>query len=546
VDQLSAWVAASRWPELPDSGGFARLRREGTWVQNLRYPYAVTDTAPGHAALHTGAVPADSGITSNEIPSETRPGRLQPIVQDANTQLVLASGISETPGASAKALQRATVADRLREAHSDALVVSVSLKDRAAVLSAGQHPTHALWFNVAADAFVTSTAYANAFPAWARGIGDRAAIEAARKPAWTIHNPAWLAAHATGIDAQPGEGNLDGLGNAFPHVPQTAAAFRATPASDRVIIDLALASIDALYKENRPTLLLLSLSASDIIGHVFGPDSWEAWDHLYALDQELGRLIDALEKKSGTSSVSVLLAADHGNVSMPEIPREKRTPHCQFREPNAQQADPYRRPCTGGVRLSARALERELIAATSQELGTETLWVAGVADPYVFLTPDAKRLSEPKRAQLDATIQRVLAKYTDAIEQTFDARTLAAKCPSALTAAPSPPARARAEENLLVLVCRSWTPSGKAGDMYIALKPGSFFESDITPGHGSSHGSPHLFDRTVPMLVRGPGIQSGRVISDTVDFSAFAALESALLGLDSRSPGDVLNEYTAR
>jgi predicted AlkP superfamily pyrophosphatase or phosphodiesterase len=70
VDQLSAWVAASRWPALPETGGFARLRREGTWTKNMRYPYAVTDTAPGHAALHTGTVPAESGIVGNELPDD--------------------------------------------------------------------------------------------------------------------------------------------------------------------------------------------------------------------------------------------------------------------------------------------------------------------------------------------------------------------------------------------------------------------------------------------------------------------------------------------
>src|SRR5262245_29078282 len=31
VDQLSAWVAEERFPLLPETGGFARLRREGTW-----------------------------------------------------------------------------------------------------------------------------------------------------------------------------------------------------------------------------------------------------------------------------------------------------------------------------------------------------------------------------------------------------------------------------------------------------------------------------------------------------------------------------------
>src|SRR5262245_59351908 len=57
VDQLSAWMAAERWPLLPASGGFARLRREGLYVRELRFGHACTDTGPGHAALFTGAPP---------------------------------------------------------------------------------------------------------------------------------------------------------------------------------------------------------------------------------------------------------------------------------------------------------------------------------------------------------------------------------------------------------------------------------------------------------------------------------------------------------
>jgi len=66
VDQLASWIADERLPLLPDSGGFARLRREGTWVRELRYAHSITETGPGHAALYSGAVPRDSGVWANE------------------------------------------------------------------------------------------------------------------------------------------------------------------------------------------------------------------------------------------------------------------------------------------------------------------------------------------------------------------------------------------------------------------------------------------------------------------------------------------------
>ena len=43
------------------------------------------------------------------------------------------------------------------------------------------------------------------------------------------------------------------------------------------------------------------------------------------------------------------------------------------------------------------------------------------------------------------------------------------------------------------------------------------------------------------MLVRAPGlIDAGAENDDPVDFSAFAALEAAFVGLDTRAPRDIL------
>src|SRR5579871_2103876 len=67
VDQMAAWIAAERWPSLSPEGGFRRLMREGTYFRDMRYAHAVTDTAPGHAALYTGRVPRETGIFANEI-----------------------------------------------------------------------------------------------------------------------------------------------------------------------------------------------------------------------------------------------------------------------------------------------------------------------------------------------------------------------------------------------------------------------------------------------------------------------------------------------
>ena len=160
------------------------------------------------------------------------------------------------------------------------------------------------------------------------------------------------------------------------------------------------------------------MSASDVIGHVFGPDSWEAWDHIRKLDATLATLFDALDKRAG-GPVTVLLSADHGNISMPEISPERAGVKCS--------GDPFERPCITGSRLGPNALRDELIAATKAALGGGH-WVAGLANPYVFLTSEARALPADRRALLDKTIRATLAKHA-AIADVLDTRMLAAKCP---------------------------------------------------------------------------------------------------------------------
>jgi Type I phosphodiesterase / nucleotide pyrophosphatase len=535
VDQLSAWVAASRFPELPKDGGFARLIGEGTWVKTMRYPYAVTDTAPGHTSLHTGRVPAESGIFGNELPGPIGGYRIS-VLRDETVRAVGAEGVRQSPGSSAARLRVDTVADRLRAAHPDALVVSISVKDRGAILPAGKHPTHVLWFDSWIDSFVTSTAFTDTYPRWARGVGDPKAIIAARARPWELTDAAWVKAHAATPDNAPGEGDLDGLGITFPHVGKTGNTFRGLPAGDAMIAELGLAAIGAEYDPARPTLLLLSFSASDVVGHVFGPDSWEAWDHLLKLDTVLAAVIESLDRRVG-APVSFVLAADHGNISMPEVAPERAGVKCG--------ADPYERPCSTGTRLGPNALRDELIVAMKTTLGPGD-WVRGLADPYVFLTPAARALPEPRRALLDRTLRTTLAKHP-AIAEVLDVRTLQTQCPVALARALGVPDRARAGEDVLTLVCRSWSDGVGAGDYYVIPRPGSFFDGEIVAGKGTSHGTPYLYDRTVFMLIRAPGVvDAGAVVDDPVDFAAFAAVESALVGLDTRAPRDILAAHRAK
>jgi hypothetical protein len=81
------WVAEARLEKLPPGGGFARLRSEGTWVKRCEYTYAVTETAPGHAALFTGKTPRQTGIVGNKVWRGDL-GKAASLLEDKDTKLI--------------------------------------------------------------------------------------------------------------------------------------------------------------------------------------------------------------------------------------------------------------------------------------------------------------------------------------------------------------------------------------------------------------------------------------------------------------------------
>ena len=532
VDQLAAWVMDERLGELPKTGGFARLAREGTRVRELRYAHAATDTAPGHAALYSGETPRENGIFGNESVDEPTGARVT-IMVDPRAQLVTAGGIvKDARTSSAAKVDAQNLAVLLRAAKKDAYIVSVSLKDRGAIFGGGTAPDVSVWYDTGRGEWVTSTAFARELPVWAR-----AKPIAALPDAWTLADPEWVKAHALTPDAQAGEGDLGGMGTTFPHPLKAARApnnaFRATPMANDALLDLALAALDAPSghgeqdgKRERTTLLAVSLSPNDYVGHTFGPDSWEAWDELYRLDASLARFFAALDTRLGPSGWSAILSADHGVVRMPEAYQGCAAGMSQ---------DHWQRPCDGGLRILPDPLATELDAEAVKIAGPGH-WVSGVADPYVYFTKAAMRLDEPKRRALDDGLARFL-RARPGIRSVYVTRDVAKE-----TCAPA------TDESEKALVCRSVDghdvgDGATGGELYMVTHPGAFFDPSVVVGKGTSHGSPYLFDRAVPLFVRAPGrARPGLLVDEPVGFGAFARTAASLLGIAPSKPASAARD----
>ncbi|MCL6624410.1 MAG: alkaline phosphatase family protein, partial [Fimbriimonadales bacterium] len=135
-------------------GGFRFLMERGAHFVNAKYTHIPTETAVGHAVISTGSIPAITGIIGNRWFDTTSRSAVY-CVQDPNAQDVLTGKTSFSAGN----LLVTTLGDELkRTTGGQARVVSLSLKDRGAILLAGRRADLVLWEEN--SSWTTSTAYA--------------------------------------------------------------------------------------------------------------------------------------------------------------------------------------------------------------------------------------------------------------------------------------------------------------------------------------------------------------------------------------------------
>ncbi len=509
VDQFAAWVAADRLARLPASGGFARLRREGTWYQDMRFAHAVTDTAPGHASLFSGKVPREHGIVANEV---WIAGHVKAIVADDATHAVTSEGERPEFASSAKAITSDVVADRFKAQYPESRVYSFSLKDRGAIFGGGRHPDLTLWFDAKLGQFLSSTAFTERLPDWVLPALDSALLKQRLEQVWMPMAVNISFPGPSTSDDQPGEGDFAQYGAKFPHQPshssQPFAMFRANPDSDRMLLELGLLAIDNTPND-KPILLSISLSANDYIGHLFGPDSWEAKDELLRLDASLSWFFSELDRRRGSEHWALALSGDHGIVPLPEVSRMDAK---AFHEAGTLS----HRPSELTERILPVGLEKAAQVAAKKALGKGG-WISTFVDPYLYLSDKARGLSADDGSKLRRAISEALAN-APGVARVFDVLALPPSCPNI------------EDDSLDALVCRSSQP-GRGGDFYIALKPGYFFDTGYVAGFGTSHGNAELADRAVPLLVRAPGkIEAGKVIDSPQSFELFSRELEMMLG----------------
>ncbi|MFT3967157.1 MAG: alkaline phosphatase family protein [Sphingobium sp.] len=485
VDQYSADLFAQYRSTY--TGGLGRLAREGVVFPSGYQSHAATETCPGHSTILTGYRPGHTGIIANNWVDQS--------VKREDKQVYCMEDPSVPGTTSDKYVQSLwrlrvpTLGDRLKAVDPQARVIAVSGKDRGAMLLAGKQADQTWWWDGKGFA-----SYADVRPgAVVASVNAAVArtIAAARQPL-PLPPHCRSVSHAVALEG----GRTVGTGR-FERQPDDAKTFAVSPELDAATLALAaaLAEDTKLGRRGHTDILGISLSATDRIGHAFGPGGGEMCIQMAELDASLGSFFDTLDK-TGVDYL-VVLTADHGGHDLPERNRENGAP-------DATRVDRA---------LTVKAVNAALEAKTGLK-GPLLLGDGAFGDIYV------------RRGLSAADRQKVLAAALAYYRGHPQVQTVFTH--EELKAAPEPSGPPESW-SLLQEAKASFDPE-RSGDFVVLLKPRVTPIPSPVGGAVATHGSPWSYDRRVPILFWRKGLAPFEqpLGVETVDIAPTLAAEIGL------------------
>jgi hypothetical protein len=485
VDQFSADLWDEYRPHF--TGGLARLGT-GAAYHNGYPSHATTETCIGHSTILTGDHPSRTGIVGN-VWFDAHAPRTDKAVYCAEDESVPGSNSSHYT-VSPKHLRVPTLGDLLKRSSPASLNVAVAGKDRAAVMMGGHSPDQRWYWD--GKRFATDRAGAPV-PASVTATNQvMAGLLASASPA--LEPTPYCAAKAR-VFPISGGGKPVG-GGALARAAGDATGFRASPQFDGAVLALAAHLVQELKlgSDSAPDVLSVGLSATDYVGHTYGPGGQEMCLQLLELDQEIGDFLAQLD--SWGLDYAVVLTADHGGLDIPERLRAKGVADAAWVD-----------PALGAERLG------QAIAAKTGIKGPVIVFGGPSGD--IFLDPALS--AADRRTASDALLATYRA--NPQVEAVFTKEEIAR------TAVPT---GSPLQWTILQRVRASFD-SERSGDLYVVLKPHIQPIID-TSRYVATHGSPWDYDRRVPVLFWRAGMapQPSESAVDTVDILPTLA---AMIGL---------------
>lgn len=485
-DYLDRWRAQL-------TGGLRRLLDEGHFIANGVHDHAITETAPGHASTMSGRFPYSTGIASNSAGVNTKDA---PLVGGDGT------------GASPYRFEGTVLADWMQAADPRTRVLSVSRKDRGAILPVGRGKHSVFWYASSNGSFVTSRWYGDSLPTWVQRFNaeDRVMTKYAGQMWMPLLDEASYP-EPDSVDGEIGSGEAT-----FPHIlaEDTLRArnlVMGLPFMDELTLDFAWRGLRELDLGAGPQtdLLAVSLSTTDAVGHRWGPDSRELHDQVLRVDRALGVFMDSVLALRGRDRVIFALTADHGVAPSPDV----RSSWGDNRKAIRVQRDAYN-PALAAVApiVQREKLDQEAFTFDGMTLEVDRSKVVGkdkaVRDLARTFAAEVRRVKGVMRADIIDDLAKA-----DTVKDA---------------------------------IARRWLHMFRPGGEVLAaitLDPFNYRSNSS----GATHGSPHDYDARVPIIFWGQPFVPGRETSGgrVVDIAPTLA---AVLGVTptERLDGQVLRQ----
>jgi predicted AlkP superfamily pyrophosphatase or phosphodiesterase len=468
--------------------GFRLFTDRGAYFPACYYQYANTRTAPGHATIGTGTYSAGHGIFSNEWWDATQK-RMVSSVEDPATKLIGADvdGIGSSP----HNLLAGTLGDELRLAtQGQSRVYGIALKDRAAILPTGFSANAAFWIDQDSGAWVTSTYYMATAPHWLLSFNGQGSAK-------KYLNLEWKDADGTVLASTAPKETDSGKPVSY------YALVGSTPYANDYEFEFAreLIQQEKLGHGTVTDLLVISLSANDILGHQVGPDAPQMRAMILATDRQLADFISFLTQQYGQGQFWVVLTADHGVAPLLAIDK--------------QLSIPAEAPAPSN-------LKAQLSKGIGARLHKQGDYVRTVDYPIVYLNSEA---FPPNLSEAEMEIYAADSMKSNGFPGAFTKEQMAS--------GEVPPT------GLGRLYVNSYSPYGGAWVMGV---PAIF--SYVPSGKAiADHGAPYSYDQHVPLAFYGPAFKPG-VYRDQVEPIDLASTLAVMLGINkpTSSTGRVLTE----
>lgn len=271
-------------------GGLRTLSEEA-FQTTITYPQLVYGGNETTATLVTGVTPDRHGYTMDTY-FLRRDRRLHFMLNDASVH-----GIGTSLHVSPRELLSQTVTDRMRLLYPAAKIYAVGIQPETTVLLAGHAADACCWIDAESQQWVATAAYTEGLPAAAfdQNRNGRVAIMSAHQWNPRMDIPAYNA---------PTEEERK---KPFSYV--AGDVLKRAPEANTLVIELALAlqKAEKLGEDATPDLLMLQLNTLSPAAQSDRIASAEQEDMYLRLNQDLGFLMEQLDRRIGRANYQLLL-----------------------------------------------------------------------------------------------------------------------------------------------------------------------------------------------------------------------------------------------